>query len=155
MKILIILLATISALWSQDKIIVASKKFTENIILADIAGQILRTQGYQVEHRAELGGTRVLWNALLNGNVDLYPEYSGTIRQEILAGKKYQNFDQVKSHLDSIGIEVIGPLGFNNTYALGMLKSHAKAFKIKTISDLSRHPTLVFGFTNDTFLDFC
>lgn len=152
MKMLLIVALSVSVLWGQVTITVASKKFTENIILADIAGQLLKDQGYHAEHRAELGGTRVLWNALLSGEIDLYPEYSGTIRQEILAGQKFKDFKHVKKHLDSLGIAVIGPLGFNNTYALGMQKTQAAKLNIKTISDLNQHPDLVFGFTNE-FMD--
>lgn len=151
MKIVIIFLLLVFSARAEE-IVVASKKFTENIILADIAGRLLKEKGYSVEHRAELGGTRVLWNALLNGEIDLYPEYSGTISQEIFAGSQFQNFKQVGDKLDSLGIAIIGPLGFNNTYALGMLKTRAKTLNINKISDLARQPQLVFGFTNE-FMD--
>ncbi|MCB0282500.1 MAG: ABC transporter permease subunit [Calditrichaeota bacterium] len=151
MKILLIILVLVFSTQASD-IVVASKKFTENIILADIAGMLLKDKGFNVDHRAGLGGTRVLWNALLKSEIDLYPEYSGTISQEIFAAEKLFDFSEVLNKLDSLGIAVVGPLGFNNTYALGMLKNRSGELSISEISDLNKHPQLVLGFTNE-FMD--
>ena len=66
------------------EVAVGSKKFTESVILGELCSQLAGSTGARAQHRAELGGTRVLWNALLKGDIDLYPEYTGTISQEIL-----------------------------------------------------------------------
>ena len=66
---------------------IGSKAFTESVILGDIVSLIVRNAGAIPVQRRELGGTRVLWNALLNGEIDIYPEYTGTISEEILAQK--------------------------------------------------------------------
>ena len=66
---------------------VGSKKFTESVILGEIAVQTLRDAGIAAEHRRELGGTRVLWDALRGGQIDVYPEYTGTIAEELLGGR--------------------------------------------------------------------
>ncbi|MCY3763567.1 MAG: amino acid ABC transporter permease, partial [Gemmatimonadetes bacterium] len=66
---------------------VGSKAFTENVILGEMVTQLAAASGAEVDHQRELGGTRVLWEALLRGDLDAYPEYTGTISQEILSGR--------------------------------------------------------------------
>ena len=131
---------------------VGSKSFTESVVLGEIATQIALSTGAHAEHRKQLGGTRILWNALLNGEIDIYPEYSGTISQEIFAGEGIHDLVDIRTELQQSGIELIGPLGFNNTYAIGMLEVTAERMGIRTISDLGAHPELRFGFSNE-FLD--
>lgn len=129
---------------------VGSKKFTESVILAQIAAQtIAAATAHPTEHRSELGGTRFLWNALQGANIDVYPEYTGTIRQEILAGQSVQN---LREALEARGVGMTRPLGFNNTYALGMNKTTAEELGIETISDLQDHPGLAMAFSNE-FMD--
>ncbi len=137
---------------AQTVVKIGSKKFTESVILGEIATQLAKSEQFSARHKAELGGTRVLWNALNNGEIDVYPEYSGTLRQEILANREVAGFSSVISYLDSLGIIAIGPLGFNNTYALGALQETAQKYDLKKISDLSKYPQLIFGFTNE-FMD--
>jgi osmoprotectant transport system permease protein len=105
-----------------------------------------------VEHRKELGGTRVLWGALLNGDIDAYAEYTGTISQEIFAGQGIETVDQMRKKLTEHGIRMANPLGFNNTYAIGMKEAVAERLGIRTISDIKKHPDLVLGFGNE-FMD--
>ncbi|MFL5274779.1 MAG: glycine betaine ABC transporter substrate-binding protein, partial [Anaeromyxobacteraceae bacterium] len=64
---------------------VGSKKYTESVILGELVAQLAAGAGAgaRVEHRRELGGTRVLWDALLAGEIDVYPEYTGTISEEL------------------------------------------------------------------------
>jgi osmoprotectant transport system permease protein len=87
--LLIFLLITIRPVFCENgkEIRIGSKKFTESVILGEIATGLISTVHQPVRHLRELGGTRVLWNALLKGEIDLYPEYTGTIIQEILAGQ--------------------------------------------------------------------
>ena len=66
---------------------VGSKKFTESVILGELVTRLTESAGAQAVHEKELGGTQVLWKALLRGDIDVYPEYTGTISHEILAGK--------------------------------------------------------------------
>jgi osmoprotectant transport system permease protein len=131
---------------------VGSKVFTESVILGELAAQLARRSGATAIHRKELGGTRVLWNALTNGELDVYPEYSGTISQEILAGRGIQGQEAIREALGKQGILMSRPLGFNNTYAIGMKEEVAARLGIEKISDLRKHPELRFGFTNE-FMD--
>jgi osmoprotectant transport system permease protein len=134
------------------EITVGSKKFTESVILGEIMAAVLRDAGIAVTHRRALGGTRVLWGALRNGDIDAYPEYTGTIAREILAGEGLTTRAQMEAALVERGIRMGRPLGFNNTYAIGMLPALADRLGIRRISDLARHPGLRFGFGNE-FMD--
>ena len=135
-----------------QSIAVGSKKFTENVILGEIASLLARDQGLQTEHRRELGGTRVLWNALLRGDIDIYPEYTGTIIEEILYSVDLPDNASLDEVLNEFGIGMTPALGFNNTYAIGMRRALAEELGIHTISDLRQHPDLAIGFTSE-FLD--
>lgn len=149
--LLAVLLPTVPA-QAEAEVTVASKNFTENVILGEIITQVLRSAGLQAEHRAELGGTQVLWNALLRGEIDSYPEYTGTLRQEMFTGQQINNFADIRQLLAEKNILTTEPLGFNNTYALAMKKAKAKQLGIRTISDLRKFPDLAFGFSNE-FMD--
>ncbi len=131
---------------------VGSKKFTESVILGDMAADLVREAGGPAIHRRELGGTRILWSALQKGDIDVYPEYTGTISEEILAGQGLHGYEAIKKALAKQGIEMTRPLGFNNTYAIGMNEKRAAALHITAISDLRDHPRLTFGFGNE-FMD--
>ncbi|MBD3236755.1 MAG: ABC transporter permease subunit [Candidatus Eisenbacteria bacterium] len=137
---------------AQGEIIVGSKKFTEAVILGEIATLLLREEGWPAQHRRELGGTRVLFSALERGEVDVYPEYTGTIRQEILRELDLESDAELEAALRARGIRMTAPLGFNNTYALGMRPEMAARRGITRISDLRAHPDLRLGLTNE-FLD--
>ena len=143
-----LLLAT--ATFAAETVTIGSKKFTESVILGEAARQLIEAEGWPARHRAELGGTRVLWNALLAGDIDIYPEYTGTLRHEIFAGSPRDA--RIESLLAEHGVRATEPLGFNNTYALGMRRERAARLGIRRVSDLRAHPELVFGFSNE-FMD--
>ncbi len=131
---------------------VGSKAFTENVILGELVTRLGADAGAVTEHKRELGGTRVLWNALLRGDLDVYPEYTGTISQEILAGQNVEGETAIRAAVAEHGLRMSAPLGFNNTYAIGMREQVADELGIRTISDLTAHPELVLGFSNE-FMD--
>ena len=130
-------------------VVVASKVFTESVILADAGVQLLQAAGQSAEHRKELGGTRILWSALLRGDVDCYPEYTGTLRAEIFASRALQNDEQLIAALAQQHVWASRPLGFNNTYVLGMRRDQAQQLGIDRISQLAQHPQLRLGFSNE------
>jgi len=145
----LILVALLSSCSRRGHVTVASKAFTESVILGDIATQLGRQMGAEVTHRRELGGTRFVWEAMLRGDIDAYPEYTGTISNEILAGQGIMGDAQIRRVLAGRGIEMTRPLGFGDSYALGMREDEAKRLRIHTISDLRRHLDLRFGFSNE------
>ena len=127
---------------------VGSKNFTESVILGEIAAGLARQAGVEVVHRRQLGGTRILWRALENGQIDVYPEYMGTLALELLAMPGAEEV-ALREALSKRGLAMTRPLGFDNTYAFGMRKERADQLGIRSISDLRDHPQLRFGLSNE------
>jgi osmoprotectant transport system permease protein len=134
-------------------VVVGSKAFTESIILGELVRQLIARTGIPVQHRDNLGGTTVLWQALLKGGdrggIDVYAEYTGTLTQEILAGQHLTTEAELDQALAERGIAVSRPLGFNDAYALGMKEDLALRLGIRTISDLQQHPELRLVLSNE------
>ena len=133
-------------------IVVASKSFTEGVILGELGAGAIEGAQYTAQHRQELGGTRVLFNALVSGDIDVYGEYTGTIVEEILADLSLESEADVRAALLARGVRMTNPLGFNNSYAIGLRPATADSLGIVTISDLRNHPALRLGLTNE-FMD--
>ncbi|MCH7798576.1 MAG: ABC transporter permease subunit [Planctomycetes bacterium] len=130
-------------------IVVGSKAFTESVILGEIVTQLAASRGAEAHHRREIGGTRILFSALELGEIDVYPEYTGTIAREILSGENLTSNDEIRAALARRGIMMTAPLGFNNTYVIGVRPGTADELGLVAISDLRGHPELRFGFTNE------
>ncbi len=131
---------------------IGSKAFNESIVLGELAARAVSSAGVPAVHRRALGGTRVLWEALRGGEIDLYPEYTGTLTREILTGEAVPDDAALRRALHARGVGVTASLGFEDSYALGMRRADAARLGVRTISDLLRHPGLRFGFTNE-FVD--
>jgi len=108
---------------SKKPIVVGSKAETEQILLGEIVAQHLEHRlGRPVERRSGLGGTAILYQAILSGDVGVYPEYTGLIESEIL--KEQADSDpqivlaRVRGQMDMMQIEVLDPLGFDNRSAM-------------------------------------
>ena len=129
---------------SKKVVTVGSKRFTENLILGEIFSQLLEDRGFIVKRKLGLSGTMVAFNALKEKEIDIYPEYTGTIARIIIKSKN-NSLEFLKKKMSQKNINFLSPLGFENTYCLIMKKSLAKKFGIKTISDLSRFPELKGG----------
>lgn len=146
----LLLLCAVGRVCAEGPVVkIGSKKFTESVILGELLGHLAKSAGAQVVHQQEMGGTRILWSALLNGDIDIYPEYTGTITQEILAGEGIAGLEPIRRALAERGLGMSAPLGFNNTYAIGIKEALATRLAIFKISDLVRHSELKFGFGNE------
>ena len=132
---------------AAESIVIGSKKFTESYVLGEIAKRILTDAGISAEHRQGMGGTIILWEGLRGGQIDAYPEYTGTIATEIL--KSDLKAPEIRAALEKFGVGMTAPLGFNNTYALVMRRSEAQRLGIRTLSDLQRYPELKLGLTHE------
>ena len=133
---------------------IGSKSFTESVILGDLLSHLARDAGAQVEHRSELGGTQVLWKALVQGDIDAYVDYTGTIREELLAesikqGVEIHSEGDMREAMAKLKVVMSDRIGFNNTYALGMRESVAEPLKITKISDLRSHPDVKLGISDE------
>lgn len=146
--VLLICVATAAA----EPVNVGSKKFTESYVLGEIAKRAVNEVGVPAEHRQGMGGTIILWEALRGGEIDAYPEYTGTIAQEILKRGDSLGVEQIADELGKIDIGVTAPLGFNNTYALVMRRDRAEQLGIRKISDLRFRSELKIGLTHE-FMD--
>ena len=130
-----------------EAVVLGSKKFTESYVLAEIAKRSLQNTGFRVEHRQGMGGTIILWEALKQGSIAAYPEYTGTIQEEILKRPEAASMGELRKQLAKYGIGITGELGFNDSYALVMTRARARQLGIQNISDLSKHPDLRLGLT--------
>ena len=154
MKTTVVLLTvfTLCLVASAQRIVVGSKKFTESYVLGEIAKTTLQNAGFPVDLRQGMGGTIILWEALQRRDITLYPEYTGTIDEEILKTKQPLSSDEMAALLRERGVGMTKELGFNNTYALVMRRDRAAKLALHTISDLRNHPELIVGLTHE-FLD--
>ncbi len=128
-----------------ETIVVGSKNFTEQIVLAELfAQQIEAHSTLHVERRVNLGGTLICHQALVAGKIDLYPEYTGTALTAVLNQTPQSDrsavFQRVRSEYRSrFGVEVLPPLGFNNTFAMIIRGADASTLHLNKISDVSAY----------------
>src|SRR4029079_5514908 len=129
---------------AQDAPRIGSKRFTESYILGEILAQV--SGG---EHRPGLGNTAILVEALRNGSIDVYPEYTGTIAREVLNSEERLDLRAINERLIPLGLAAGYPLGFANSYAIGMRRESAEKLAIKTISGLAKQPQLRIGLSHE------
>jgi osmoprotectant transport system permease protein len=129
---------------------VGSKRFTESYILGEILKQSGQAAGETTAvHQQGLGNTAIVLNALTSGNIDVYPEYTGTIAKEILKLDAVPSLAELNEKLAPMGLAVGVPLGFNNTYALAIRGDDARAKGIARLSDLKAHSNLRLGLSQE------
>ncbi|HEY2924271.1 MAG TPA: glycine betaine ABC transporter substrate-binding protein [Candidatus Eisenbacteria bacterium] len=133
-----------------DRVTVGSKAFPESWVLAEALAEAMRSEGVrQVEHRNNLGGTEIVFQALRSGSVDVYPEYTGTILEVVLHSPRTLSLDGIREVLAKEGLGVSDPIGFNDSYALAVTRATRDRRGLRTISDLARHPDLRLGLTHE------
>jgi len=130
---------------SARVVAIGSKAFTEQYILSRMLAERIAAGTGLATRAVESLGSTVVFDALAGGDVDLYVDYSGTIwatimKRDQLPEDRARVLEEVTGHLrEEYGISVVGSLGFENTYALGMRASQARELGIRSISDLARH----------------
>ena len=126
---------------SEETIVIGSKNFTEQIVLAELfAQQIEAHSALRVDRRLNLGGTFICHDALVSGKIDLYPEYTGTALTAVLKDCHSQksrsgesDFIQVQEEYRArFNVEVMPPLGFNNTFAMIVRGDDADKLHLRT-----------------------
>jgi glycine betaine/choline ABC-type transport system substrate-binding protein len=123
------------------RLTVGSKNFTEQLVLGEIIAQhVERRLSTKVNRTLNLGGTLLSHQALLNGQIDLYPEYSGTALTEILKQKADTTdagivLERVRNEYRNLRLEWLEPLGFNNPFAMVVRGEDARAHNWQTLSD--------------------
>ncbi|MEA3152356.1 MAG: osmoprotectant transport system substrate-binding protein [Gammaproteobacteria bacterium] len=130
---------------------VGSKNFTEQFIVAEIYAQALDKAGIKAQTRTNLGATLIAHAALLNGDIDLYPEYTGTAMAHVvkgdLSGSADQTYKTVKDYYEkNLHLTLLQPTHIDNGYAIIVLPETAARYKLKTLSDLGpASKSLSFG----------
>lgn len=133
---------------AAEVVTVGSKAFPESWILGEAAASLARQSGPAV-HRANMGGTDILFDALRAGAVDVYPEYSGTISEVILKSSGRPGIRELRRALAPMGIGISEPLGFNDGYALAVSADAARRLGLRRISDLRSHPGIRLGLSHE------
>jgi osmoprotectant transport system permease protein len=145
MLLIAVALATI-AVWPRPaappSVRIGSKVFTESVILGEVLTQLIEDGGDRATHVAKIGSTQIVFDALERGEIDAYPEYTGTLRKEIFAGRDVETTEQLEALLRARGIAISRSLGFSNSYALAVTRETAQRLELAKISDLARHPDL-------------
>jgi osmoprotectant transport system substrate-binding protein len=130
---------------------IGSKNFTEQFIVAEIYAQALEKAGIEVQKRLNLGATQIAHTALTSGEIDLYPEYTGTALAAVVKGELTSDADKiyadVKTYYEGqLGLTLLKPTAINNGYAIILLPEKAEEYKLKTLSDLGpASKDLTFG----------
>jgi len=128
---------------------IGSKNFNESYILSEIAAQLLEAEGFAVERKFGLGGTLICYQALRNGEIDLYVEYTGTLSQAILELPGNPDRDALNERLAPQALELLQPYGFNNTYAIAVREADAARDGLNTIGDLAGMADLQMVFSHE------
>jgi glycine betaine/choline ABC-type transport system substrate-binding protein len=140
---LLLLIALLAGCASKPKIVVASKNFTEQVVLGEIiAAQIERRLHVDVDRKLNLGGTLLAHEGLKNGSIDLYPEYTGTALTAVLnqspGGDAASTLQKVRDAYKSWNLQWLSPLGFNDSFAMVVRADTAQTEKLKTLSDAAK-----------------
>ena len=121
---------------------VGSKNFTEQFIVAEIYAQALEAAGIKVERKLNLGGTLIAQKALEEKQIDLYPDYTGTMLLVVLKAEPMTDqkavYDKVKAEYATRGFVVLNESPMNNTYNMVVRPETAAQYKLETLSDLAR-----------------
>src|SRR6266571_5547051 len=129
----------------ENRVIIGSKNFTEQLILGELMAQQLESHtSLHVERRFYLAGTFICQQAILAGRIDVYPEYTGTALTAILkekpTGNRQDVYSRVKTEYEKrFGLEVGPPLGFSDTFAIEIRGEDARRLNLKTISQAAAY----------------
>lgn len=143
-----VIVVSLSCRLAAQDVVVASKQHTESVVIAEIMAGVAQAEGLSVEHKVQLGGSRVIWRALLNGDIDAFPGYTGTLSSAILNSDRPLSIPELKEILlRDYNVIVTESLGFENAYAIGVSRAYADRTGVRRISDLAQQPEARFGFS--------
>lgn len=140
-SLLLILPITLLLAACSEPVTVGSKSPIQDRLLAEMFAQLIEQEGVSVERRFALGDGTENYQAMRDGLIDAYPEYTGTILTQIgkpTSTDPQQALQNARTALSQVGLEVLDPLGFNSTYDVITRKDFAKEHGIRTMSDLRR-----------------
>jgi osmoprotectant transport system substrate-binding protein len=121
---------------------VGSKNFTEQFIVAELYAQALEAAGIKVERKINLGGTLIAHKALEESQIDVYPEYTGTMLLAVLKAEPMTDrkavYDKVKVEYAAKGLVLLNEAPLNNSYDMVVRPETATLYKLETLSDLAK-----------------
>jgi osmoprotectant transport system substrate-binding protein len=137
-----LLAAAVPGRADADAFRIGSKNFTEQLILGELYAQALEARGVSVERKLNLSGTFVAHQALVSGEIDMYPEYTGTALANVLKAEPMTDpaavYRKVKEHYErELGAVWLEPTRVNNTYVLVVRPETARRYGLRTLSDLA------------------
>jgi len=138
-----------------DRIKVGSKNFTEELILGEMYAALLERQGFAVERRLDLGSTQVAMAALARGDIDLYPEYTGTALLVVLKQPPMSDRAAVyalvqREYAKRYALTWLDPAPMNDTQALATTQATSARLALRTLSECARlAPKLRLGAPHD------
>jgi len=143
-------LLTATKAFALPTVAIGSKAFPESWILGDAITELVERSGTAVaEHKKNLGGTEIAYEALRSGSIDAYPEYTGTIAEVILKAPNRPSLSEMRRALAGAGLGISEALGFDDSYALAVAQGVATRYGLKRMSDLKAHPDLRLGLTHE------
>lgn len=139
---------------SAGRITVGSKGFAESWIMGEMYAQALRELGYEIDLKTNVGSTNIIDTAMMSGQVDIYPEYTGVILQSLAGEDKLQEtaeetYQEAKEYEASRGVTILNATPFENKNAVAVTKDFAQKHDLKTMEDLHK----VGPFTYTTYPD--
>lgn len=150
-----VIILMVSCNSKENTVVIGSKNFTENIILAELIKQTIQKEtSLTVKTKENLGSSFVVFEAMKSGDIDIYVDFTGTLYQANLKQTKRlsaeETYQYVQKEMKELyNFEVFPSFGFQNTYALGVKKSFAEQYNLKKISDLKALPTIRYAFDNE------
>ena len=135
--------ATGNAGAGKPAVTIGDKNFTEEYVLGSLYQQALEAKGYKVTLKGNIGSSEIIWKALTSGQIEMYPEYTGTLLSAIagqttLPTSAQQAYTEANAYAQKHGFTLLSQTPFYDSDALGTLKSFATNNHLTTISDLKK-----------------
>jgi osmoprotectant transport system substrate-binding protein len=156
--ILVMTLALSGCGGDKKSVVIGSKDFSESIILGEMFAQLIENNtDIEVVRKLNMGGTFVCFEAIKNGDIDIYPEYTGTgltaqLKMDVITDSEEAYRVVAEEFNKQFDIKWLSPLGLNNTYTLAVTQEVAEEFGVETFSDLAAvSEDLIFGAEHEFF----
>ncbi len=142
--------ATTQAAEEQPGIVLGTKNFTEQYVLGELYKQALEAKGFDVTLKSDIGSTEIIDTALTSGEINMYPEYTGTsltvvFGQDGSPGTAEETYDQAKAAYEERGQTLLAMTPFSDSDAIAVLDETAEKHGLKTVGDLKKVPNLRLG----------
>lgn len=142
----------------KKSVVIGSKDFSESIILGEMFAQLIENNtDIEVVRKLNMGGTFVCFEAIKNGDIDIYPEYTGTgltaqLKMDVITDSEEAYRVVAEEFNKQFNIKWLSPLGLNNTYTLAVTQEVVEEYGVETFSDLAAvSEDLIFGAEHEFF----